>query len=88
MGYGVYFFFATLMMCSIVFVFFLLPETKGVSLEALDRLFSKDLTPRHAHKVVIELREDEEAFRNNVDGSGLKLDKDGVAEKAPHYETV
>jgi hypothetical protein len=44
--------------------------------------------PRHAHKVVIELREDEEAFRNNGDSSGPKLDKDGVAEKAPHYETV
>jgi hypothetical protein len=89
MGYGVYFFFASLMMCSIVFVFFLLPETKGVPLEAMDRLFSKDLKPRHAHKVVmIELREDEEAFRNNVDGSELKLDKDDVAEKAAHYETV
>lgn len=44
--------------------------------------------PRHAHKVVIELREDEEAFRNNGDSSGLKLGKDDVAEKAAHYETV
>jgi hypothetical protein len=30
MGYGVYFFFASLMICSMVFVWFLIPETKGV----------------------------------------------------------
>ncbi|KAH8780705.1 general substrate transporter [Hyaloscypha finlandica] len=87
MGYGVYFFFASLMLCSIAFVFFLLPETKGVPLESMDRLFSKDLKPRNAHKVVmIELREDEEQFRHNVEGSGIGLDKDELGEKAAHVE--
>jgi len=87
MGYGVYFFFASLMLCSIAFVFFLLPETKGVPLESMDRLFSKDLKPRNAHKVVmIELREDEEKFRHNVEGSGIGLDKDELGEKAAHVE--
>jgi sugar porter (SP) family MFS transporter len=87
MGYGVYFFFASLMLCSIAFVFFLLPETKGVPLESMDRLFSKDLKPRNAHKVVmIELREDEEQFRHNVEGSGIGLDKDEMGEKAAHVE--
>ncbi|KAF4635975.1 hypothetical protein G7Y89_g2105 [Cudoniella acicularis] len=89
MGYGVYFFFASLMICSIVFVFFLLPETKGVPLESMDRLFSNELKARDAHAVVMrELGEDEEMFRRNVDGSGLSLDKDNLAEKASHLEEV
>ncbi|TVY56289.1 Quinate permease [Lachnellula suecica] len=88
MKYGVYFFFASLMLCSIVFVFFLLPETKGIPLESMDRLFSKDLQPRKAHKIVMrELKEDEEVFRHNVEGSGLGLSKDGV-EKSAHLEEV
>lgn len=33
MYYGVYMFFASLMICSAVFVFFLIPETKGIPLE-------------------------------------------------------
>ncbi|KAH6671692.1 general substrate transporter [Halenospora varia] len=89
MGYGVYFFFASLMICSVVFVFFLLPETKGVPLESMDRLFSKDLKPRHAHAIVMkELNEDEEAFRRNVEGSGIGLEKENLGEKAAHLETV
>jgi hypothetical protein len=91
MGYGVYFFFASLMMCSIVFVFFLLPETKGVPLESMDRLFSKELVPRRAHAVVMrELSSDQEMFRNNILGSGLGLNKDdeGGMGKAGHLEKV
>jgi sugar porter (SP) family MFS transporter len=89
MGYGVYFFFASLMMASIVFVFFLLPETKGIPLEAMDRLFSKDLVPRKAHKIVMkELHEDEEAFRHNFEGSGISLDKEQLGEKVSHVEMV
>jgi len=77
------------MICSIVFVWFLLPETKGVPLESMDRLFSKDLKPRHAHKIVLaELKEDEEQFRHNVQGSGIGLDKDEMGEKTGHLETV
>ncbi|KAK0111493.1 hypothetical protein ONS95_001848 [Cadophora gregata] len=89
MGYRVYFFFASLMICSIVFVWVLLPETKGVPLESMDRLFSKDLKPRHAHRIVlVELKEDEEQFRHNVAGSGIGLNKDEMVEKAGHLETV
>lgn len=88
MGYGVFIFFASLMICSIVFVWFLVPETKGIPLESMDRLFSKELKARHAHKIVMaELVEDEELFRANVEGSGIKLDKDGN-EKAAHVEVV
>ena len=57
MEYGVYFFFASLMLCSIVFVWFLVPETKGVPLENMERVF--EIRPvRKAHAVVVrELRD-------------------------------
>lgn len=77
MGYGFYFFFASLMLFSVVFVWFLLPETKGVPLESMDRLFSKDLEPRKAHKVVMaELANDVEQFRQNLEGSNIDIMKD------------
>ncbi|CAE6534362.1 unnamed protein product [Rhizoctonia solani] len=38
-GYGFYLFFGTCMMVMIPLVYFLLPETKGVSLEHVDKLF-------------------------------------------------
>ena len=77
MGYGFYFFFASLMIFSVIFVWFLLPETKGVPLEAMDRLFSKDLTPRNAHKTVMaELAIDVEQFRQNMEGSNFDIMKD------------
>jgi hypothetical protein len=66
MGYGVYFFFASLMILAVIFVFFLIPETKGVPLESMDDLFEVEPI-RKAHKVVMEqIREDEERFRENI----------------------
>lgn len=89
MGYGVYLFFASLMMCSIIFVFFLLPETKGIPLESMDTLFSKELQPRKAHNILMErLHDDEEIFRRNVEGSGLGLEKNGLREELAHVEEV
>ncbi len=53
MKYGVYFFFASLMLISIVFVFFYVPETKSIPLEQMDRLF--EIKPvRKANKVLME----------------------------------
>ena len=75
MTFGVYFFFASLMLCSAVFVWFLVPETKGIPLEAMDRLFQ--LPPRKAHKVVLaEVRSLEAEFRANAEGAGLDIKKE------------
>jgi hypothetical protein len=64
MGYGFYFFFASLMLFS-------------VPLESMDRLFSKDLEPRKAHKVVMaELENEVEQFRQNLEGSNIDIMKD------------
>ena len=75
MGYGVYFFFASLMILSIPFVYFLIPETKSVPLEAMDRLF--EIKPaRNANKVIMaELWEQEEEFRHDADDVGLTTEK-------------
>jgi sugar porter (SP) family MFS transporter len=62
MGYGVYFFFACLMLISVPFVYFLLPETKGIPLERMDELF--EIKPSHkAHGVMLERLQEMEAVR-------------------------
>jgi hypothetical protein len=71
MGYGVYFFFASLMILSIPFVYFLIPETKGVPLERMDELFEFKPVPR-AHEAMLErLREEDCVRRESV---GMKGD--------------
>ncbi|KAK6364436.1 hypothetical protein LTS17_012201 [Exophiala oligosperma] len=58
MGFGIWFFFASLQLLSIPFVYFLIPETKSVPLESMDLLFDKSLSPRKAHKqVMLQLQE-------------------------------
>lgn len=89
MGYGVYLFFATLMMCAAIFVFFLVPETKGIPLEAMDRLFSKDHPARKAHAIVLaEVKEAEVQFRrmSAVDAKADSEDQYVIDEK--HIERV
>jgi len=71
MGYGVYFLFSSMMLLSIPFVYFLVPETKGVPLEAVDRLFA--IKPiRKAHRTIMgQLRLEEEEFHAQVEEAGL-----------------
>jgi sugar porter (SP) family MFS transporter len=84
MGYGVYFLFASMMILSVPFVYFLVPETKSIPLEAIDRLF-KIKPARKAYKTVLaELRAQDEAFRQDVEGSGLSTVKSTM--KADQYE--
>ncbi|OIW32718.1 general substrate transporter [Coniochaeta ligniaria NRRL 30616] len=74
--YGVYYLFASMMLLAVVFVFFLVPETSHVPLEAMDRLFA--IRPvREANKTIMEeLRREELEFRQNTDGLDMK---EGVA---------
>lgn len=54
------------MILAVVFVWFLIPETKGIPLEAMDRLFSNEHPARKAHKIVMaELRVEDQDFRRH-----------------------
>jgi sugar porter (SP) family MFS transporter len=77
MYYGVYMFFASLMICSAIFVFFLVPETKGIPLEKMDRLFAPGLSARKAHKVVLAEThiEDQDFRRNSLRGEEDKTEE-------------
>lgn len=50
MSYGTYFFFAASMNIAFVWVFFLLPETKGVRLEEMDALFGTPGEPNFRNR--------------------------------------
>lgn len=63
-GYGVYFFFASLMIISVVFVFFCVPETKSIPLEAMDRLFEVRPTWR-ANQILMDGLHQEEQLRQD-----------------------
>ena len=91
MGFGVYIFFATLMLCAAVYVFFLIPETKGIPLEAMDRLFSNAFPKRKAHGIVLaEVRAAEREFRrHSVVGDDVSSREDNkYAEEGKHFEKV
>lgn len=55
MHYGIYFLFASLAVLSVPFVFFFIPETKGIALEDMDKLFDRSLPARSANKIVLGL---------------------------------
>ncbi|KAH7261610.1 general substrate transporter [Fusarium tricinctum] len=75
MGYGVYFFFASLMIMSATFVFFFIPETKGLPLDTMNRLFEiKPVWKAHG-QLSEELRLQEDEFRRNAEGSNLSAEK-------------
>ncbi len=71
-GYGVYFFFASLMILSIVFVWFCIPETKSVPLEFTDLLFEIKPTWKAHGKLMQELATEDQEFRRNNNNDTLK----------------
>jgi len=82
-GYGVYFFFSSLMVLAIGFVWFCIPETKGVPLESMDRLFA--IKPvRRAHAVVMAELAD---AREEREGLGIDKGSEEV-EREKGVETV
>lgn len=72
-----------MMLLAAVFVFFLVPETKGIPLEKMDRLFEPNLPARRAHKVVMaEAHADDREFRRQSTAEGATgKDRDFVSEK-------
>lgn len=76
MKYGVWFFFASLMILATIFVFFLIPETKGVPLEVMDRLFEVKPVWRAHGAVMTELQQEDAAFRQAVQESKLFDEKE------------
>ncbi|KAK9366886.1 general substrate transporter [Lipomyces kononenkoae] len=52
-GYGAYFMFASLSTLGILYVFLLVPETKGIPLEMVDSLFTKGVPAWRAHSYVL-----------------------------------
>ncbi|OQV02746.1 hypothetical protein CLAIMM_07891 [Cladophialophora immunda] len=85
MSYGVYMFFASLMLCAAVYVYFLVPETKGIPLESMDRLFSREYPARRAHKIVLgQIRMEDQEFRRQSIGG----EKESVEEREVAVEKV
>ncbi|ROW04717.1 hypothetical protein VMCG_04857 [Cytospora schulzeri] len=81
MSYGVYMFFASLMLLSVAFVYFLVPETKSIPLETMDRLFRVRPVRRANAVVMEELRVQDEEFRRNVGALDMGSDdKAGVSQ--------
>lgn len=71
-GFGVYIFFAAMQTASIFYVLFLLPETKGIPLEAMDMLFDQPGSKLSAHKRVIEQLQNERSARSGEHSQYLK----------------
>ena len=81
------------MLCSWVFVYFCIPETKGIPLEAMDRLFAtKEIPARKAHGVILsELRMEEQQFRRESVDAGRRTsepsDQGDGKQYSQYYET-
>lgn len=74
MNYGVYMFFACLMLLSIPYVYFLIPETKGIPLEKMDELF--EIKPAFkAHKVMLQRLDEVEHEDYSYGGEKAKVDE-------------
>ena len=59
-GYGVYLFFATMQVLSIPYIVFLLPETRNIPLEEMDRLFAQKNVWTANKVVMAELKREHE----------------------------
>lgn len=61
-------FFATLSFFAFFFAFFLIPETSGIPLEKVERLFEIKPVWRANKTLKFQLKEEEEQFRHDVKG--------------------
>lgn len=76
MRYGTYFFFASLMVLAAIFVFLLIPETKAVPLEVMDSLFDTRPVWRAHGKIIAQLHENEQQFREEIQSSKVFAEKE------------
>lgn len=90
MGFGVYMFFASLMLLSAVFVYFLVPETKTIPLEAMDRLFEVKPVWKANETIMAQIREQDGEFRreNAVGDVPLTKEKYDGDDGPDQHETV
>ncbi|GAA5825539.1 hypothetical protein JCM5353_002332 [Sporobolomyces roseus] len=65
-GFGVYLFFATMQVLSVPFIVLLLPETKGVPLEAMDRLWAESNTWQANSLLMKQLRQEHQGDSKNA----------------------
>jgi hypothetical protein len=80
MGYGVYFFFASLSFLAFFFAFFLIPETSGVPLEKIDMLFEIKPVWKANETLMARLREEEVQFRLDVKSHAVHQETGGQSE--------
>lgn len=71
MGYGVYFFFASLSFLAFFYAFFLIPETSGIPLEKMERLFQIKPIWKANETLKGELQQEEQQFRTDVKGRAV-----------------
>lgn len=74
-GFGMYFFFGSISACAVVFVWFLVPETKSVPLDQMDRLFEIKPVRSAQPKLMDELA------TNNAEFAKLDRKNDGVPQQ-------
>jgi len=75
MGYGVYIFFASMLILASIYAWFFIHETKGVRMDQMDELFGFERPVRgYSPKIVEEGEyfEDEQAGKPDLKGSGVE----------------
>ncbi|KAJ9128044.1 hypothetical protein QFC24_000335 [Naganishia onofrii] len=92
MGYGVYLFFASLMILSIAYVYLFVRETAGVPLERMNELFSPELKPWQAHGIVMSRHNAAQEASNSENASVVQqektADEDDIKQRSDHVEYV
>ncbi len=75
--YGAFWFFMCCTLLGIIFVYFLLPETKGKTLEDIEKLFSKKYNADGTLKEPVQMQTDNysEGKTASVDSSGIEMTK-------------
>ncbi|KAI7327202.1 general substrate transporter [Hortaea werneckii] len=69
-GYGTYFVFASFITVGIVWIYFFVPETKGLSLEDMDILFG---SPQATSDVELGIAVDPEKRKNEIDSTHVEM---------------